>query len=296
MNEIQYLKFRQPYERTLRQILLDLEFFLEDIKGVSIYSINHRLKTYTSASEKSKRCDWNICDLPDIAGIRIVAATHEEIDVIVRFFSRKEVSNDLEIERNEPINRDDGYRARHIIVKFKGHYSRSSSSTRVEIQLQTALENAYNFISRAWVYKSDLKYSAEWNKKFRLISENLKGIDCEISEISKEVLQNSSSRDDYELTPFSCQKIISDFFGENISIDESVDFTKWLIDRGCNTNKMLKSFFTDQKIRDQQNSLLKLGMFSNMPKYILWQMAASAHTETGVEMLDKFKSNIEGKE
>jgi hypothetical protein len=54
MNRAEYLRFRRPYERVLRQLLLELEFFVEDLVGVNIHSITHRLKSFDSALDISK--------------------------------------------------------------------------------------------------------------------------------------------------------------------------------------------------------------------------------------------------
>src|SRR5262245_59610721 len=120
MNRAEYLKFRRPYDRVLRQLLLEFEFFKEDAIGVNIHSIQHRLKTYESAVEKSSRLKIPIVEMQDIAGIRIVVATTDEVDVVARFFSRKADSNDLTIQSDKQINKQDGYRARHLVLEFSG--------------------------------------------------------------------------------------------------------------------------------------------------------------------------------
>ncbi|WP_445630146.1 hypothetical protein [Nostoc sp. DSM 114167] len=184
MNITEYLKFIKPYDRALRQLRLELDFFLEEVKGVNVYSVQSRLKTYESALEKSRKLkNLNISDMQDIAGIRIVLATFEEVDVLARFLSRKADSNDLIIELDEAIQKSNGYRARHIVVKFQGHYSRSVYPTRIEIQLQTILQHAYNFISRAWVYKSEHTFPKDWHQSFREISQTLAQLDTSISKL-----------------------------------------------------------------------------------------------------------------
>lgn len=103
MNVTKYFKFRQPYERTLRQIILELEFFLQEVAGVSVYSVQQRLKSFESASEKARRLDLPMGELHDIAGIRIVLATAAEAEVVARFFYRKADSKDLLIKFDRQI-------------------------------------------------------------------------------------------------------------------------------------------------------------------------------------------------
>ena len=92
MDRVEFLHFRRAYERALRQVLLDFEFFVEDFIGINIYSVTHRLKSFESALEKSKRLKIQIDEMHDIAGMRIVVSTLDEVEVVARFFSRKEVS------------------------------------------------------------------------------------------------------------------------------------------------------------------------------------------------------------
>jgi len=166
----QYLRFRRPYERVARQLLLEFEFFAEDSPGINVYSIQHRLKSFESASEKAVRLSMPIADMDDIAGIRIVVSTATEIDVIARFFYRKADSKDPLVKSDKRIDKKDGYRARHLVVEFEGHYTNSVHRTKVEIQLQTMMEHAYNYISRAWIYKSERALSEEWRSEFLRVS------------------------------------------------------------------------------------------------------------------------------
>lgn len=126
------------------------------------------------------------------------------------------------IKWDEVIEKDDGYRARHIVVEFKGHYSRfSSHHTLVEIQLQTILQNAYNFISRAWVYKNKYIYSNDWDQSFKQVSKELNQLDQKIFELQEEVLKIAEG-DNEALTPFSYQRIVADIFSENVDLDDAV--------------------------------------------------------------------------
>jgi ppGpp synthetase/RelA/SpoT-type nucleotidyltranferase len=310
MNINEYLKFRKPYERALRQLLLELDFFIEDVKGINIYSIESRLKEYKSALVKSQKSEnLSIHDMQDIAGIRVVVATFEEVEVLVRFFSRKdkEYSDELEIELNEPIERKNGYRARHIVVKFKGKYSRSASPTRIEIQLQTILQHAYNFISRAWVYKSEHPFSKNWKKNFHEISQTLAQLDKKISELQEQVLATSAEGDNDQLTPFSYQRIVSDILGEDVDLDDAVDSTRMLVDMGCDRNKQLKLHLNNSKISDLYNRFLNMkshksdqmkavaSLFSNMSRHSFFIMYGT-RLDGIAKILDQLESSLDLKQ
>ncbi|MBD2578524.1 hypothetical protein [Oscillatoria sp. FACHB-1406] len=244
MNRIEFLRFRRSYDRVLRQVLLDLEFFIEDLVGISVYAVTHRLKTFESALEKSKRLKLKIDEMQDIAGIRIVVATSDEVEVLARFFSRKADSKDLTIKSDKVIAKKDGYRARHLILEFSGHYSRSMYPAFVEVQILTLLQSTFNYISRAWIYKADRALTEEWYSSFQKMSSDLAEIDQRIAHLQKQVVESSvSSAPNDPLTPFSYQQIVTEIFGETIQINDAVDVVQMLIDVGCDTNGKLQNFF-----------------------------------------------------
>lgn len=270
MNRDEYLRFRRPYERALRQLLLEMEFFLEDVQGINTHTVTHRLKSFESAVAKSQKYKLPISDLQDIAGLRIVAATANEVDVIARFFYRKADAKDLTISKDEPIAKDDGYRARHLVVEFDGHYTRSVSHTRVEVQLQTIMQHAYNFISRAWVYKTNRGFSEDWRVEFQQVSADLANLDNRIAKLQTDVLDSSAKSGPNEpLTPFSYQRIVGEIFSEMVTIDDAVDSVRFLVDLGCDTNEKLRTFFSRKDIRELRNRCLKLEGKEGHPLYKL---------------------------
>ena len=259
MNRVEYLRFQRPYERVLRQLLLELEFFVEDLAGVNIHSITHRLKTFESALEKSRRLNLPLAEMQDIAGIRIVVATVEEIDVVVQFFARKEFSKDLTIKLNEVIEKKNGYRARHLVLECRGHHSRSVYPTNVEVQIMTILQHTFNYISRSWAYKTERAFSDEWRVEFQQVSHDLAEIDQRIAQLQKQVVVSSvSASNDEPLTPFSYQQIILDLFGESETVDNAVDIVRMLVDLGCDTNGKLRGFFNNPDVLELREQFLKL--------------------------------------
>lgn len=259
MNRAEYLRFRRPYERVLRQLLLELEFFKEDLVGVNIHSITHRLKSFDSALEKSRRLSLPIAKMQDIAGIRVVVATLEEVDIVTRFFSRKVDSKDLTIKEDKVIEKKEGYRARHLVLEFAGHYSRSVYPTLVEVQILTLLQHTFNYISRAWAYKTERTFSNEWRTEFQQLSHDLAEIDKRIAQLQNQVVTSSvSGGDDEPLTPFSYQKMVADIFGESETVDDAVDWVRMLVDLGCDTNRKLRNFFSNPAVLNLREQFLTL--------------------------------------
>jgi ppGpp synthetase/RelA/SpoT-type nucleotidyltranferase len=257
MNRIEFLRFRRSYEWVLRQVLLDLEFFIEDLVGINVYAVTHRLKTFESALEKSKRLNLKIDEMQDIAGIRIVVATSDEVAILARFFSRKADLKDLIIKSDEIIDRKNGYRARHLVLEFSGHYSRSMHSAFVEVQILTLLQSTFNYISRAWVYKADCALTDTWRSNFQRLSSDLAEIDQRIAQLQKQVVESSvSSAPNDPLTPFSYQQIVTETFGETIKINDAVDSVQMLIDLGCDTNGKLQDFFGRNDILNMREQII----------------------------------------
>jgi ppGpp synthetase/RelA/SpoT-type nucleotidyltranferase len=253
----EYLKFVRPYDRALRELRLELEFFVEDALGINIHSIHHRLKTYESAVRKSSRLKLSIAEMQDIAGLRVVAATADEVEVVARFFIRRADSRDLTVKSDKRIDKGDGYRARHLVLEFGGSYRRGSASpVLVEVQLFTLFEHTYNYISRAWVYKSGRSFPADWREEFQKLSSDIAALDDRVTKLQKQVVE-SSGNDDEPLTPFSYQRIVADSFAEYETIENAVDAVQMLIDLQCDTNGKLRAFFGNADIKGLRERCLK---------------------------------------
>lgn len=245
----EFVKFIKPYERVLRQLLLELDFFIEDAIGVNIHSVQHRMKTYESAISKSKTQSIPIEEMQDIAGIRIVVATANEVGIIERFFTRRAFQNDLIIQSNKEVKRN-GYSAKHLVLAFSGSYTRSSvSNSLVEVQLVTLIQHTYNYLSRSWVYKSTLELSTEWHREFLQISNDISILDDRIAKLQKAVVASSLSGSDMEpLTPFSYQGIVAEIFAEQVSLDNSTDIVGLLVGLQYDTNGIVRTLFSDPAI------------------------------------------------
>lgn len=267
MESNEYNEFVKRYKRALKQTLLEIEFFLEDIGNINVFSISSRIKEYKSALIKSQRIKKEIKDLQDIAGIRIVVNTLEEVEIISQFFSRKEILKDLIIESNKNISKLDGYRAKHIIVSLKGNYSRSMYPTRIEIQIATIFQYAFNNISRSWAYKTNNLYSDTWRKSFIEISKKLEFLDKEISVLQKEVIDYSVNNSDNNfITPLSLQKLIKVVFNEEMTLGDAVDYCQMLVDIGYKTNNHLRQFLESEKIENLRNEMM--GLRSENTKFL----------------------------
>lgn len=297
MNEQQYNQMLKPHVRALRQLLLDLEFFLQDISAINVFSVSSRIKSFQSALTKSKSTDVPVSDLHDLAGVRVVVGTRHDIEIVSRFFSRQVVSKDMKIISDKAISRKNGYRARHIVALCNGDYRRSMYDGRVEAQIQTIFEHAFNFLSRSWVYKSTPRFSSQWEVSFRQLSAQLEEIERLANSLHVEVL-DSSLRDspDEPLTPFSYQRIVKEVFGEEVSIDDSVDSCRYFGDLGCDSNQKLHAFFTNNRIETLRLRFLNgkseaAKVIGQTKPYSFWTLFGVRY-DAAVEMLNSFEANV----
>jgi len=245
MQPDEYARFTRPHQRFLRQLALDLEFFVADTDKDAVFSIDHRVKSFASASAKSRRLGIQLPEMQDIAGMRIVVTTSEFVEIVVRFFeTRSSIAKDLTIHKREPIKRTNGYRSTHLITEFSGHYSRSVFSGHLEIQIPTIFEHAFNFVSHSWVYKSSTLHRPQWQEKFRELSVRLAGIDEAATELHRSASNEAELNPEEEpLTPFLYQRIVREEFGEEVALDAAVDAVKSYIDLGATTVAALQRFF-----------------------------------------------------
>src|SRR5947209_6603425 len=130
-------------------------------------------------------------DLQDLAGLRVVVATADEVEVLATFLKDAESRDKLKIVSDRPIASADGYRSRHFVLEVGSSITHSIYDVKVEVQLHTIMEHAFNFISRAWVYKSDRAYPQAWQREFRSVSKVLHKLDDRIAKLHAEVLDSS---------------------------------------------------------------------------------------------------------
>lgn len=250
MEKADYEDFTRPYKRALKQLILELENYFEDIH-INVYSITHRIKSINNAIEKSNKLEKSLNELQDIAGIRIVVSSEIEKQIVTCFFNRKVKIDKMKIISQKQINKKEGYRALHLIFEMAGHYSRSSYKTLIEIQIMTMFEYSFNIISRTWIYKSTKALSNEWHNNFRLLSKKLIDIDKNVNDLYSEMIQNKKNINSFELlTPLSYKLIINEIFNEEISLDDAVDYTVFMTGFGYRTNQSIIDFYMNEEVEN----------------------------------------------
>lgn len=273
-----YAHISEPHLRACKQLELNLSFFLWDMGSVDVYDIRSRIKEFASAMEKSEKLGIPIHELDDIAGIRLIVGTTNEIPIVERFFTRQEYGKDLKVLKRRELDRKDGYNALHLVVELNSSYQRSMYPGRVEVQVHTVFSHAFNFLSRSWKYKHAVSTSDEWQEKFVLVSETLVAIESSASELHRQLVSATCDSIDGALTPHTLKALIQQEFREDRPIDDLVDECRMYSDVGYKTIGALRALYRNGEVAElyekvQNASHMKsVSYFSTMPKSMFWQM------------------------
>lgn len=239
------------HRRALAQVRTDLDAFIEDTGTFSVLQISSRLKTYESALLTATGRGRSILKLADIAGLRIVVGTAQEKEVISRFFEQGSHSKRWKLLSQKDLNLSNGYRARHIIVELESHILVSMYPARVEVQIRTVLEHAFDDLSRSWNYKRpNLQgLSRNWKREMAQLSRSLRELDALVSRLQQEVNEASATHEPKAtLTPATYREIARRVFGEDRPLDSCVDETRRLVDVGYATNELVEALFNSPAI------------------------------------------------
>jgi ppGpp synthetase/RelA/SpoT-type nucleotidyltranferase len=297
---VSYNFFVEPHRRAMQQLELDLGFFLTDVGHLNIFSISSRTKSYQSALMKAAELGVAVEALDDLAGLRIVVGTQTEVPLIERFFTRQEDSRDIKVLKKHQIERDTGYRAKHILIERSSNYQSSIFPGRVEVQIHTIFEHAFNFLSRSWSYKQPWQTLPQWSNKFTKISDLLSVIDATTAELHLELSALQSDADKAEVTPYSLQFIIRSEFDEDVNIADCVDACRMYVSLGCRNNAQLRNHFRDSRVAElyeinqvRGKASGKIGPLSGMSKYSFWSTFGTRIESPGLkELLSILSSGV----
>jgi len=245
MTEAEYSDLAKSLDRFLRVLLLELEFFIDDLPGIEVHSVHKRIKTFESATNKSNKLGIPIHKLHDISGIRIVTATQDDARAVVRFFTFKIDTKRLKLIKDNFLERPDGYRARHLILAEMISYSKGPF---LEVQIVSLIENAFNHISRTWSYKASLELPDDWQTEFRSVATDLAKIDERIQKLHEVVVTSAVQQaGPSPITPFTYQLLTKEVFDEEVALVDAVDAVRMLGGVGIKTNEQLRNSLMDPR-------------------------------------------------
>lgn len=147
-----YEDFCLSMEKTLFNLLEEKKYkyqIYHRVKGID------RLKEKIIRKKRSKIIYKNILDIYDLAGVRIVFYLESEKEKFMDDL-RKELPNIISIEE---FKKNNGYRAKHVVVKLDHKRLELSEYTRFkglkcEIQLFSIFNHVWAELEHDWLYKN----------------------------------------------------------------------------------------------------------------------------------------------
>ncbi|WP_293177413.1 RelA/SpoT domain-containing protein [Oceanithermus sp.] len=142
-DEIVYLEAEElldEYRKTHLEPLATLTVNLQNYLEYEPFYIAYRLKRKPQIIKKLKRFTVRLTQLQDIAGVRIIVDDNKKVNIIrdsiLNYIHHNhDIIKVKENDYREAGRHDTGYRALHIIVKYKNKY--------IEIQLRSKVQHAW---------------------------------------------------------------------------------------------------------------------------------------------------------
>lgn len=158
-----------------KNIIKDLQKELNKYAGYEIiHDVTSRIKSYDSIINKMKKKKINftyeelIENINDIAGIRIICMSEEDIYKIVKILSSMQEINVIKEKDYIKNCKKSGYSAYHLIVEVPIYKEDKRVWVKVEIQIKTMAMDFWSCIEHKVKYKSSKEISKKDSKKLKV--------------------------------------------------------------------------------------------------------------------------------
>lgn len=204
------------YKAALKMLGAQIDIIKEDCiskgESISIEHVRTRIKEYDSIIQKLENDGIPFTQenvekyIKDIAGIRIVCASNEDIYKLIDIIRRS--SNILVDYEKDFINnpKPSGYRSYHLIVQVPVELVEGNCIVNAEIQIRTLAMDLWATLNHKLVYKT--AYTSDYiDQRLRMIAESLNQIDLEMASLLD--LQDSMKKSDTSVddnTGMYCKK------------------------------------------------------------------------------------------
>lgn len=198
--EEQYNEISEGYSLLGENLLQDLRKLLKNAT-IDVINVSHRTKDFDKFLEKIRRKKYKdpLNEIEDICGLRIVCKYNSDLDKITSIICDEFIVLDYE-DKSKSLSEDEiGYLSRHFIVKVKENWLdtpsyRGLGHLKAEIQLRTALMDAWAIISHELVYKNEEQIPLESKRQLNLLSAILENTDRQFDDVRIE-LENSKKEE-----------------------------------------------------------------------------------------------------
>jgi len=258
-------KIREQKQRTLEKVLSILEDICKDNKEIFKKKPESRLKSLESIVEKMKilKCNINTFQkhIKDIAGVRLTCCTIDEIRRVEDLIRNHPDIISCKVIKDYGENGVDeyGYRGHHLLVTVKVYYENKTLRDRCEVQIRTLAQDLWAILSHRDFYKVSSKPPQLVQEDMKTLSKLLEVVDSlalslkerKGTEIDKEIREKSErlAKKDM-LTPENIQKLISDKFQKEISIDLAYQLIQYVLTHDITSLKEYKTIISNKKYQD----------------------------------------------
>jgi len=271
-NQKKIEKVREQKQRTLDKVVSILEDICKDNKEIFKKKPDSRLKSLESIVEKMKviRCNINAFQkhIEDIAGVRLTCCTIDEIQQVEDLIRNHPDIIDCKVIKDYGENGVDeyGYRGHHLLVTVKVSYENKTLRDRCEVQVRTLAQDLWAILSHRDFYKVSSKPPQLVQQDMITLSKLLEVVDNlalslkgrRKTEIDKEIREKSEKLVKKDmLTPENVQKLISDKFQKEISIDFAYQLIQYVLTNNITSLKTYKTLITNNKYQNIIKKIFK---------------------------------------
>jgi len=185
----------RPIYTELVSVMMALLGELITVSGIPIILIEGRVKDLSHVIEKSKRPGHSYFDpldeMTDLAGVRVVAPTLIDVDRVSAILRREfEIDYGNSVDKAAGLGPDQfGYQSKHYVLRLREPRSTDPgllemASLWVEVQLRTALQDAWAKATYHRLYKSEEEIPPSYRRRFHALAAMFELADREFSLLS----------------------------------------------------------------------------------------------------------------
>lgn len=189
-----YNDFKNKLEVLLKELLV--------INEINYHHIATRVKTKDSLNKKIDKKDkyWEINEITDVVGCRIISYFDDDVDQIVEILKKEfDIDEDNSVNKKAKIESDKfGYLSYHIVcslnsTRFNLNEYKRYKDIKFEIQIRTILQHAWAEIEHDIGYKSKQEIPKIIRRKFSRIAGLLETADESFCEIKQQLKEYNAS-------------------------------------------------------------------------------------------------------
>lgn len=257
----QYREQHDKYQGFCNTVCTLLRGLLQS-QGLKYHSVDGRVKTEKSLADKMARkqdkyCD--LCDITDIAGVRIITYYSDEVDAIAELVEREfDVDQENTIDKRKALDPDRfGYLSLHYVVSLKSNRADlpehvAYAGMKLEIQIRSILQHTWAEIEHDLGYKKVIEVPREIRRNFSRLAGLLEIADKEFVE-TRTKLRDYAAQVSEQIGKDDSEVLI-----DRVSIQAYIDSSAVLKNVNRKLADISHSAYKEETIQDVSFTLKKL--------------------------------------